>query len=73
MNKIIVDPKILAGKPIIKGTRIPVYLVLNLLANDYNFDKIIEAYPKLTKEDIEAAIKYSEDRMKRVEVRNLNK
>ena len=73
MNKIIVDPKILAGKPIIKGTRIPVYLVLNLLANDYNFDKIIEAYPKLTKEDIEAAIKYSENRMKRVEVRNLNK
>jgi len=73
MNKIIVDPKILAGKPIIKGTRIPVYLVLNLLANGYNFDKIIEAYPRLTKEDIEAAIKYSEDRMKRVEVRNLNK
>ena len=73
MNRIVVDPKILAGKPIIKGTRIPVYLVLNLLANGYNFDKIIEAYPRLTKEDIEAAIKYSEDRMKRVEVRNLNK
>ena len=72
MNKIIVDPKILAGKPIIKGTRIPVYLVLNLLANGYNFDKIIEAYPRLTKEDIEAAIKYSGERMKRVEVRNFN-
>ena len=72
MNKIIVDPKILAGKPIIKGTRIPVYLVLNLLANGYNFDKIIEVYPRLTKEDIEAAIKYSENRMKRVEVRNFN-
>ena len=72
MNRIVVDPKILAGKPIIKGTRIPVYLVLNLLANDYNFDKIIEAYPRLTKEDIEAAIKYSENRMKRVEVRSFN-
>ena len=72
MNRIVVDPKILAGKPIIKGTRIPVYLVLNLLANDYNFDKIIEAYPVLTRQDIEAAIKYSENRMKRVEVRSFN-
>ena len=72
MNRIVVDPKILAGKPVIKGTRIPVYLVLNLLANDYNFDKIIEAYPVLTRQDIEAAIKYSENRMKRVEVRNFN-
>ena len=72
MNRIVVDPKILAGKPIIKGTRIPVYLVLNLLANDYNFDKIIEVYPHLTRQDIEAAIKYSENRMKRVEVRSFN-
>ncbi len=72
MNRIIVDPKILAGKPVIRGTRIPVYLVLNLLGNGYNFDKIIKAYPVLTRQDIEAAIKYSEDRMKRVEVRNFN-
>ncbi len=57
MNRIIVDPKILAGKPVIKGTRIPVYLVLNLLANGYDFDKIIDAYPRLTRQDIEAAIK----------------
>ncbi|MBI2594389.1 DUF433 domain-containing protein [Candidatus Curtissbacteria bacterium] len=70
MNKIVVDPKILAGKPVIKGTRIPVYLVLNLLGNGYDFDKIIDAYPRLTKGDIEAAIKYSEERMKRVEVRS---
>jgi len=73
MNKITVDPKILAGKPVVAGTRIPVYLILNLLANGYNFDKIIEAYPVLTRRDIETAIKYSENRMKRVEVRNLNK
>ena len=72
MNRIVVDPKILAGKPVIKGTRIPVYLVLNLLANDYNFDKIIEAYPVLTRQDIKAAIKYSENRMERGEVRSFN-
>lgn len=73
MNRIIIDPKILAGKPVIKGTRIPVYLILNLLANGYDFDKIIKAYPILNRQDIEAAIKYSEDRMKRVEVRSFNK
>ena len=73
MNKIIVDPKILAGKPIIEGTRIPVYLILNLLANGYNFDKIIDEYPNLTKQDIETAVKYSENRMKRIEVRSLDK
>ncbi|MEK7558720.1 MAG: DUF433 domain-containing protein [Patescibacteria group bacterium] len=73
MNKITVDPKILAGKPVVAGTRIPVYLILNLLASGYNFDKIIEAYPRLTRADIETAIRYSEDRMKRVEVRSLSK
>ena len=73
MDRIVVDPKILAGKPVVAGTRIPVYLVLNLLANGYNFDKIIKAYPVLTKQDIEAAIKYSENRMKRVEVKSLNR
>ena len=73
MNRIIVDPKILAGKPIIAGTRIPVYLILNLLGNGYDFDKIIKAYPVLTRQDIETAIKYSENRMKRVEVRSLTK
>ena len=59
-DRIIRDPKILVGKPTIKGTRIPVSLILNQIAHGYNFDRIIEAYPNLTKEDIVAAIKYSE-------------
>ncbi len=65
----IIDPNILAGKPVVAGTRIPVYLILNLLANGYDFDRIIQAYPVLTKEDIKAAIQYSEARMKREEIR----
>lgn len=67
-KKIIIDPKILVGKPVIAGTRIPVYLILNLLGHGYDFNRIIKAYPVLTKEDIKAAIRYSEDRMRGEEV-----
>lgn len=63
LNRITIDPDILAGKPIIKGTRIPVSLVLNLLAHDYTFDRIIEAYPILTADDIRAAIAYAGARL----------
>ena len=54
-----VDPEVLVGKPVITGTRIPVSLVLNLLAHDYTFDRIVEAYPILTADDIRAAIAYA--------------
>lgn len=47
------------GKPVIKGTRIPVYVVLNLLAEGYDTAKIIREYPDLTKQDILAAIEYA--------------
>lgn len=66
-KRIILDPKILAGKPVIAGTRIPVYLILNLLACGYDFKKIMRRYPVLKKADIVAAIKYSENRLKREE------
>ncbi|HEY7030805.1 MAG TPA: DUF433 domain-containing protein [Thermomicrobiales bacterium] len=52
---IVVDPEILSGKPAIKGTRIPVTLILNLLANGYTFERIVQAYPVLTVEDVRAA------------------
>lgn len=72
MKRIIVDPKILAGKPVVAGTRIPVHLILNLLAHGYDFNRIIKAYPVLKKEDIKEAITYTEGRMKREEVRNFH-
>lgn len=68
---IVVDPKVLVGKPIIAGTRIPVYLILNLIAHGYTFDRIIKAYPILKKEQIKAAIKYSEARLKSEEITSL--
>lgn len=70
MNELIsINPNVLAGKPVITGTRIPVYLILNLLAHGYDFDRIIQAYPVLTREQIQAALAYAEDRMRREEIR----
>ena len=70
-NRIEVNPEILLGKPVIAGTRIPVYLILNLLASGYTHERIIEAYPGLTREDIVAALSYAEQRMRYEEVHPL--
>lgn len=56
-ERITIDPKIMVGKPVIRETRIPVYVVLNLLGDDYTHKEIIDGYPDLTKQDILAAIK----------------
>lgn len=64
-NRIEINPKVLVGKPVIKGTRIPVTLILNLLAKGYTVDHIVKAYPNLKKADVLAAIRYSEARLNR--------
>lgn len=69
--RIIVNPKILAGKPVIKGTRIPVYLILNLIAKGKTFKQITEDYPELAKEDVIAAIDYATAHMKYEELKQL--
>ena len=56
---IIVNPKILGGKPVIKGTRIPVYLILQMIRDGASFENIIEEYSRLSREDIQAALDYS--------------
>lgn len=58
-NRIEINPKIMIGKPVIKGTRIPVYVILNLLAEGYDFEKIIKEYPDLTRQDILAVLEYA--------------
>lgn len=63
-DRITIDPNILAGKPIIKGTRISVELILDLLANGWTIEEILENYPHLKKEDITAALKYATEILK---------
>jgi uncharacterized protein (DUF433 family) len=58
-NRIEINPKIMMGKPVIRGTRIPVYVILNLLAEGYDFDGIIREYPDLTPKDILAVLEYA--------------
>ncbi len=60
MERIDINPKILAGKPVIKGTRIPVYLIMDLLSFDCCFKEIIRAYPELQEKDIQAAKYFTE-------------
>ena len=59
MDRIIIDPEVLSGKPVIKGTRIPIYLIIELLANGMTEKKILLQYPTLKKEDIKAALVYA--------------
>jgi len=58
-KRIISDPAILGGKPVIKGTRIAVYLILDLLSEGHSFDDILALYPHLTLEDVKACIQYA--------------
>jgi len=58
LKRIVMDPEIMAGKPIIRGTRIPVDLILKLLGQGMTVDEILEDYPHLGKEDIKAALLY---------------
>lgn len=53
------DPKIMLGKPVIKGTRIPVELILRKLSEGANKEDLIEAYPNITPKDIQAVLAYA--------------
>jgi uncharacterized protein (DUF433 family) len=59
---IISDPRILNGKPIVSGTRIPVSLVLRCLASGMSREGVLDAYPTLTNEGFDAALLFAADR-----------
>ncbi|WP_347274367.1 DUF433 domain-containing protein [Candidatus Kuenenia sp.] len=68
-DRISVDHEICGGKPCVKGTRIPVYMVLELIEAEIGFDKIIkDYYPDLTKEDIKACVEYAKMLVKEEEI-----
>lgn len=63
-ERIAVDPNILVGKPVIKGTRISVELVIDLLARGYSKEQILEQYDHLTADDIQACLAYASETLR---------
>jgi uncharacterized protein (DUF433 family) len=57
--RIVTDPKILVGKPVVRGTRIPVELVLSRLAENPDLDELFADYPRLTVDDVKACLAYA--------------
>ena len=60
-ERIEINPKVMLGKPVIRGTRIPVELILRKLSEGATEADLLEAYPRLTKQDIQAALAYAAD------------
>lgn len=67
-DRIIIDPKILVGKPVIRGTRIAVEFVIDLLAEGWSHQQILANYPHLTQQDITACLRYAGSMMKQERV-----
>lgn len=61
MNRIEINPAVMLGKPVIRGTRIPVELILRKLADGMTEADWLDAYPRLTRQDIQAALAYAAD------------
>ena len=61
LNRISIDPNVCFGKPCIKGTRIWVSLILDLLAEGLSIEEVIQEYPHLSEEDIRASIAYGSE------------
>jgi uncharacterized protein (DUF433 family) len=60
-DRIEINPKVMMGKPVIRGTRLTVELILRKLSEGASESELLEAYPKLKREDIHAAIRYAAD------------
>lgn len=67
-ERIVVNPHVMLGKPVIKGTRIAVELILRKLSEGMSVEGLLEAYPHLAREDVLAALSYSADVVGREEI-----
>ena len=68
-DRIELNPKVCNGKPVIEGTRIPVSVILEQIAEGETWDKLLAGYPELKKEDIQAALLYARASLDHTEVR----
>jgi len=64
-ERIVQDPEIMVGKPVIKGTRIPVERVIQHLADNPDINDLFQAFPHLTVDDVKASLAYAHDQLQR--------
>ena len=67
LDKIVVNPNIMTGKPVIRGTRLTVDHILNLLAHGSSFDEILDEYTGLKQEDIQACLLFAKKTLENTE------
>lgn len=63
-DRIEINPRVLVGKPVVKGTRLAVEFILDLLSQGWTEEEILRNYPRLTHEDIMACLKYASEMLK---------
>ncbi len=63
-DRIEINPRILVGKPLIRGTRLAVEFIIELLANGWTEQQILENYPNITVDDIRACLHYAAESLK---------
>jgi uncharacterized protein (DUF433 family) len=69
MDRIELNPRVCNGRPVIKGTRIPVTVILEQIAEGESWDALLAGYPELKKEDIQEALLYARASLDHTEVR----
>ena len=68
LDRIEINPDVMLGKPVIRGTRIAVEFVIDLLAEGWSYQQILTSYPHLAPEDITACLRYAGSMMKQERV-----
>jgi uncharacterized protein (DUF433 family) len=69
-DHITMNPEVLLGKPVIRGTRVPVYLIVELVESGHSAAEIVADYPELTEADVEAAVAFATSERERTEIRS---
>ena len=64
MRRVVADPEILGGKPILEGTRLSVEHILGLLAHGMSQNEIVESYPELSIDDVNIVVQYAADALR---------
>jgi uncharacterized protein (DUF433 family) len=61
MDRIVVDPAVLCGKPVVRGTRLAVEFIVGLMAQGWSVEQVLDNYPGLTREDVQACLEYARE------------